>query len=235
MVDKPLAPTADQGRLRAAAARAWLLTVFQNRRWDGDFRTVQGLVEAGELGTVHRFESRFERWRPTPTRRREKGGADEAGGLLIDLGSHLIDQAIQLFGRRESVYAELDRRRVGVTVDDDAFVALKHDSGVRSHLWMSALAGQQGPRFRLLGSTGAYESFGLDGQEDALAAGGDPPLRVGGSSPRRAGARSPPAAVNDASRAAEGTTPPTTPASRRRSDRAARPPSIRGTRSTGCG
>src|SRR4051812_42329305 len=85
VVDKPLAPTADEGRqlVDAARRRGVLLTAFQNRRWDADFRTVRKLVLAGELGVVHRFESRFERWRPTPKSGwREQGGADQAGGLL---------------------------------------------------------------------------------------------------------------------------------------------------------
>jgi predicted dehydrogenase len=177
VVDKPLAPTSAEGRelVETARRRGVLLTVFQNRRWDADFRTVQRLVMTGELGAVHRFESRFERWRPTPKPGwREKGGAHEAGGLLNDLGSHLIDQAIRLFGPVADVYAELDRRRTGVEVDDDTFVALRHENGVRSHLWMSALAGQLGPRFRVLGEKGAYVKYGMDPQEDALRAGAGP-------------------------------------------------------------
>jgi predicted dehydrogenase len=98
----------------------------------------------------------------------------DAGGLLFDLGSHLIDQALQLFGPATHVYAELDCRRPNVEVDDDAFVALTHDLGVHSHLWMSVVAGQLGPRFRLLGSTGAYVKFGMDPQEAALRAGTRP-------------------------------------------------------------
>jgi predicted dehydrogenase len=150
--------------------------VFQNRRWDSDFLTLRALLDEGAIGTPTRFESRFERWRPSldADAWREKAGAEDAGGLLFDLGSHLIDQAMQLFGRPTSVYAELDARRAGAVVDDDAFVALTHPNGVRSHLWMSAVARLSGPRFRLLGLSGAFESFGLDGQEDALVAGGDP-------------------------------------------------------------
>lgn len=178
VMDKPLAASAADGeRLRAAAAdRGLLLTVFQSRRWDSDFLTLRGLLDREAIGTPARFESRFERWRPTldPDAWRERSAGDEAGGLLFDLGSHLIDQAMQLFGRPTRVYAELERRRPGATVDDDAFVALTHPSGVRSHLWMSAVARLHGPRFRVLGSAGAFESYGLDGQEDALAGGGDP-------------------------------------------------------------
>ncbi|MGH7476458.1 MAG: Gfo/Idh/MocA family oxidoreductase [Longimicrobiales bacterium] len=174
VVDKPLAPSADEARqlIGEAQGRRLLLTVFHNRRWDGDFLTLQRLLAEGELGDVLRFESRFERWRPTPKPGwRERGDPHEAGGLLYDLGSHLIDQALVLFGPVTQVYAELDRRRADVAVEDDAFVALTHASGPRSHLWMSAVAAQLGPRMRVLGSHAAWTKFGLDVQEAALRAG----------------------------------------------------------------
>lgn len=177
VVDKPFATSAAAARAVAddARARGLLLTVFQNRRWDGDFRTVQQVIASGALGEVRRFESRFERWQPVPKAGwREHGDPDEAGGLLFDLGAHTIDQALQLFGPVRTVYAELDRRRPGVEVDDDAFVALHHASGVRSHLWMSKVAAQRGPRFRVLGDRAAFTKYGLDGQEAAMAAGGVP-------------------------------------------------------------
>ena len=177
VVDKPLAPTAAAARDLAQHARATghPLTVFQNRRWDGDFLTVRKLLAEGALGVIHRFESRFERWAPVPRPGwRERGEPDEAGGVLFDLGAHLIDQALQLFGPVRAVYAELDRRRPGVVVDDDGFVALSHASGTRSHLWMSKAAAQHGPRFRVLGAHAAFTKHGLDGQEPALAAGGLP-------------------------------------------------------------
>jgi predicted dehydrogenase len=177
VVDKPFAATPDEGRTLIAAAneRGVLLTVFHNRRWDGDFLTVRRLVGEGRLGDVYRFESRFERWRPEPRRTwREDGAPSEAGGLLYDLGSHLIDQALVLFGPATTVYAELDRRRTGVVVDDDSFVALTHVSGIRSHLWMSSVAAQAAPRMRVLGSRAAYTKYGLDVQEGALRGGSRP-------------------------------------------------------------
>jgi predicted dehydrogenase len=177
VVDKPLAASAADGRrlIEDAQRRGILLTVYQNRRWDGDFQTVRQLLADGRLGQPQRFESRFERWRPQPKPGwRERGAAGEAGGLLFDLGSHLIDQALQLFGPVSAVYAEVDRRRAGVEVDDDTFVALTHASGVRSHLWMSAVAAQIGPRFRLLGSRGAYVKYHLDPQEAELRRGAGP-------------------------------------------------------------
>ena len=177
VVDKPLAVTAAEGEALAALAeqRGLPLSVFQNRRWDGDFLTVSELVRSGRLGSVGRFESRFERWRPQLKGGwRELGDPAEGGGLLYDLGSHLVDQALTLFGPAVEVYAELDSRRPGSDADDDAFVALLHSSGTRSHLWMSAVAGNLGPRFRVLGSESAYVVEGLDGQEAALREGRTP-------------------------------------------------------------
>ncbi len=191
VIDKPFATSAAAARALVGDARARkrLLTVFQNRRWDGDFLTVRRLISEGRVGAVQRFESRYERWNPVPrVGWRESGDPDEASGLLFDLGAHLIDQALQLFGPARAVYAELDRRRPGVVTDDDAFVALEHVGGVRSHLWMSKAAGQPGPRFRVLGDRAAFTKHGLDGQEAALALGGradapgwgeEPPARWG--------------------------------------------------------
>jgi predicted dehydrogenase len=177
VVDKPLASSvSDAERLRdEARRRGLLLSVFHNRRWDGDCLTVRALMASGVLGDVLRFESRYERWRPTPRQNwREHGDPDDAGGLLYDLGSHIIDQALWLFGPVTDVYAELDRRRPGVAVDDDDFLALRHASGVRSHLWTSNVAAQNGPRLRVLGRRAAYVKWGLDVQEDALRNGERP-------------------------------------------------------------
>lgn len=191
VVDKPLAATSAEGRalVEEARRRGVPLTVFQNRRWDGDFLTVRRLIDEGALGTVLRFESRFDRWRPEVRDRwREQAAPEDAGGLLFDLGAHLVDQAVQLFGPVESVYAEIDHRRPGTAVDDDDFVALAHTGGTRSHLWMSVLAAQLGPRMRVLGDRAGYTKYGLDGQEAALGEGlrpgdagwgEDPPARWG--------------------------------------------------------
>ena len=180
VVDKPLAARAEEGRWLSALAEreGRLLAVFHNRRWDGDFLTLRRLMAEGALGRVHRYESRFERWRPQVTADawRERAEPEEAGGVLFDLGSHLVDQALVLFGPVSHVYAEVERRRAGAAVDDDVFVALSHHSGVRSHLWASQAAAQEGPRMRVLGSSAAYVKHGLDVQEEPLRAG----VRPGG-------------------------------------------------------
>jgi predicted dehydrogenase len=186
VVDKPLAPSAAEARalIDEARVRGRRLTVFQNRRWDGDFLTVRKLITEGALGAVHRLESRFERWNPVPRPGwRESGDPADAGGLLFDLGAHLVDQAVQLFGPVRTVYGELDRRRDGVMIDDDAFVALTHASGVRAHLWMSKVAAQRAPRFRVLGDLATFVKYGLDGQESALAVGVGPGSATWGEEP----------------------------------------------------
>ncbi|MEV0709396.1 Gfo/Idh/MocA family oxidoreductase [Nocardia aurea] len=177
VVDKPFAVTCAEAEevLAAAQSAGVALSVFQNRRWDGDFLTVASLIASGRLGEVRRFESRFERWRPVSKGGwRESGAPEQGAGLLFDLGSHLLDQAFALFGPVHSVYCELDRRREGIWTDDDVFLALTHACGVRSHLWASAVTPLLGPRFRVLGSTAGYRSFGLDPQEEALRAGRRP-------------------------------------------------------------
>jgi scyllo-inositol 2-dehydrogenase (NADP+) len=187
VVDKPLAPNAAEGSrlVDAAAASGLLLTVFQNRRWDGDYLTLRRLLAANELGGVHRFESRFERWRPEVSSGwRERVPPEEGGGLLLDLGSHLLDQALQLFGPVRNLCAEIDARREGAVADDDDFLALEHESGVHSHLWMSTLAAEPGPRFRVLGDRAAFVKEGLDVQEEDLRSGRSPRDPGFGEEPR---------------------------------------------------
>jgi scyllo-inositol 2-dehydrogenase (NADP+) len=178
VVDKPLAPSADEARglvLRARDADR-PLTVFLNRRWDSDQLTLRRLLDEGKLGTVLRYESMFERWRPELAPEgvwREQQAPEAGGGLLLDIGPHLVDQAIVLFGPPTHVYAEVEHRRGGAA-DDDVFVALRHEGAVLSHLWTSAVAAEPGPRLRVWGDRGTYVVDSLDGQEDSLKAGERP-------------------------------------------------------------
>jgi len=150
VVDKPLALSS--GEAEALVSRcervSGLLTVFQNRRWDSDQLTLARLLEEGRLGTVLRYESRFERWRPSAS-----------GESWRDSTSH--------------VYAEVDARR-GAPSDDDAFVALRHARGVLSHLRVSAITAAPGPRLRVLGTKAAFVVRELDGQESVLRSGARP-------------------------------------------------------------
>ncbi|MGV8883130.1 MAG: Gfo/Idh/MocA family protein [Rhodoglobus sp.] len=171
VIDKPFVPTVvDAKKLIAQAEESGkLLAVFQNRRWDGDFLTIKRLIDSGALGRVHRFESTFERWSgPVKDRWQDEQTVEQGAGISFDLGSHLIDQALQLFGPAVVEQAELQSVREGAASDDDAFISLLHTSGVRSHVTMSRVAAQSGPRFRVLGTESAYTVYGLDGQEPDL-------------------------------------------------------------------
>ncbi|OZM77945.1 Gfo/Idh/MocA family oxidoreductase [Pseudonocardia sp. MH-G8] len=184
VVDKPLATTAEDGqRLLEAAERAGVtVSVFHNRRWDGDFGTVRRLLDEGVLGEVHRFTSRFDRWAPGPTGWRDES-ASTGGGVLLDLGSHLVDQALQLFGPVRRVHAELDGRG-GRASEDDVFLALEHTCGVRSHLYASAAQAEPGLRFHVSGSRAAYVKRGKDVQEERLLADELPASGISGVEPR---------------------------------------------------
>ncbi|WP_329378099.1 Gfo/Idh/MocA family protein [Streptomyces sp. NBC_01716] len=177
VTDKPVTVRADDARtlIRAADEAGRLLTVFQNRRWDGDFLTLSEIISTGRLGDVHQFETAFEWWKPERgTEWKDTTAPGEGGGILYDLGPHLIDQCLQLFGPVEEVHAELDRRRPGAVNDDDSFVTLHHGSGVRSRLWMSAVASAPRPRFRVVGSRAVATVWGLDPQEAQLMGGQRP-------------------------------------------------------------
>ncbi|PJJ63345.1 Gfo/Idh/MocA family protein [Compostimonas suwonensis] len=177
IVDKPFAASTAQGRelVEKALSVGRPLIVFHNRRWDGDFMTARSLLESGRLGRVHRFESTFERFSPSRRERwQDTLTVDQGAGITFDLGSHLVDQALTLFGPATLTAAELTIVREGGVSDDDAFLSLLHHSGVRSHLTMSRLAAQSGPRLRVLGTDAAYRVYGLDPQEPALKLGARP-------------------------------------------------------------
>lgn len=178
VVDKPFALTAADATalVEHAAAVGRTISVFHNRRWDGDFLTVRRVIAEGLLGEVRVFESAFEVWKPTLGAKKWKEGAAAAdgGGVLFDLGPHVIDQALQLFGPVTEVHAELDARRDGAVADDDAFVTLRHANGVRSRLWASLVAPSARPRFRVIGSSAVFATRGLDPQEAQLAGGAKP-------------------------------------------------------------
>lgn len=171
VVDKPMAMSAKEaaGLVAHASAAGVPLSVFHNRRWDSDTLTARVLLDAGTLGAVHRLEARFTRFRPeVQDRWRDKPGG---GGVLVDLGTHLVDQASVLLGPVRTVYSEVRTLRSGAVVDDDVLLALTHASGASSLLWCSAAAPWSGPRLVLQGSTAGWAKQDLDGQEAAQRAG----------------------------------------------------------------
>ena len=168
--DKPFALEVGSARqtVELAEQLGVPLTVYQNRRWDSDFLTLCELLGKGSLGELTRFESRFERFRPEP------GPPGAGGGTLLDFGSHLTDQALVLAGPVKSVYAEMHFRSDPGGLDDDVFIALTHEGGVRSHLWGSWRQGAPGPRLRAAGTSGSYVIADVDGQEARLRSGASP-------------------------------------------------------------
>jgi predicted dehydrogenase len=171
VVDKPVTLTARDARTLAdlAASRGLLFAPFHNRRWDGDFMTARALIESGRLGRVTHYESHFDRFRPkVPQRWREE--AARGGGLLFDLGPHLIDQALVLFGAPQTISATVKQHRDHAHAPDYVHVQLGYpDKEVILHA--SALAALEPPRFAIHGTRGSYVKSGLDVQEDQLKAG----------------------------------------------------------------
>ena len=175
VVDKPFTLTSDEARDLAAQASGagLLLSVFQNRRWDGDFLTVRRLIDSGAFGRVVQFESRFDRYRPARRVSSWRESAGPGSGLLYDIAPHLLDQALVLFGMPEAVTADVRQEREDA-VTDDAFDILLHYSKLLVLLRVTMLACSPGPRFVVRGTLGTFTKYGLDPQENALKAGGTP-------------------------------------------------------------
>ncbi|GAB2676384.1 Gfo/Idh/MocA family protein [Thalassiella azotivora] len=170
VVDKPLATTAAAAAevVEVSRSEGVALTVFQNRRWDAEHVVLRRLLAEGSLGEVFRFERRWERWRPVPKDRwRENADAAAGGGILLDLHTHLVDAAVDLFGPVTRVYAEVAARTT--TAEDDAFLACTHASGVRSHLGALSLAAAPGPRTRVLGTHAAYVVTSFEAEPTAFS------------------------------------------------------------------
>ncbi len=170
VVEKPLAPTLEGARELASLAqsRDRVLAVFQNRRWDGDFLALSDLVARHALGDVAHFESHFDRYRPVVRDRwRERAGV--GSGLWFDLGPHLVDQALQLFGVPDRLTASMAAQRPGAQADDWAHVVLEYGR-LRVILHTSALVAASRPRFIVHGHGGSWIKYGLDGQERQLNA-----------------------------------------------------------------
>ncbi len=180
VIDKPMGRSFEETKsiVDAGLAAGVPVSTFFNRRWDSDALTVKRVLKSGELGTIHRMDSRFERFRPdlNPTSWRENMSASDGGGQLLDLQPHLISTALDWFGSAELLSANVRSLRGGA--DDDSVLVLKHINGVISYLSASAVVGAPGPRIRILGTHGALVINDLDPQENLLRAGKFP---AGGS------------------------------------------------------
>lgn len=171
VVDKPFVLTLADARALAALATetGGVLSVFQNRRWDSDFLGLKAVLEAGRVGRVAHFESRFDRFRPL-VRDRWRERPESGGGIWLDLGPHLVDQALQLFGLPTRVGGQLAHLRDGALADDWCQVQLDY-VGMQVTLSASVLVGGGMPRFAVHGTAGSWVKQGLDVQEDQLKAG----------------------------------------------------------------
>ena len=183
VVDKPFTVDLDEARaVVAEAERAGrVVSVFQNRRWDSDFLTLRRLIDAGTLGEVVELHSHFDRFRPqVPDRWRER--PEPGAGLWFDLGPHLVDQALQLFGMPGGVQADLARIRDGAQVDDWFHVVLQWPRR-RAVLHGATLVAANGLRLAAHGTRGSYLKHGLDPQEEQLRAGMSPGAAGWGEDP----------------------------------------------------
>lgn len=174
VVEKPftVSVTEAMALIRLAQERNLFLSVFHNRRWDGDFLTVRHCIESGALGTINTYEAHFDRYRPE-VRKRWREEDLPGAGTLYDLGSHLIDQALLLFGLPDSVSADIGIQRPGSGADDYFHLLLDYGT-MRVILHSASIVRMPGPHFQVHGSTGSYIKYGLDPQEDALRAGQRP-------------------------------------------------------------
>jgi predicted dehydrogenase len=180
VVDKPctVALAETDSLLALARAQGRVLTVFQNRRFDSDFLALQQVIQSGSLGRVVQVDSHFDRYRPAvPVRWREQ--AVPGSGLWLDLGPHLVDQALTLFGLPDDIFLDVAQLREGAKVNDWFHAVLRYTTrhaGLRVVLHASTLVAELGPRWAVHGTRGSFTKFGLDTQEDTLKTGERPKL-----------------------------------------------------------
>jgi scyllo-inositol 2-dehydrogenase (NADP+) len=170
VVDKPLTPTMAEAQelVRLAAERGRLITVYQDRRWDGAFHTVKEIVDSGTIGTIVEYEARFDRFRLEPKANAWRERADYPGaGVLFDLGPHLIDQALVLFGEPQSIWASAFCQRATSQVDDAFDVCMEYPA-LRAMLRARIIAPTPGPHLLIHGTKGSFVKYGMDPQEPRL-------------------------------------------------------------------
>lgn len=175
VVEKPFVNTSAEAEelIKLAEEKNLLLSVYQNRRWDNDFLTLKKTIESGTLGDIYSYEAHYDRYRPEVVNRwREQ---DLPGsGMLYDLGAHLIDQALHLFGLPKTVWGDVFKQRPDSKADDYFHLVLGYENGLRAILHSGSIVKQSGPRFQVHGSKGSFIKYGLDPQEDALRQGQKP-------------------------------------------------------------
>lgn len=174
VLEKPMTATAEEAEelIAAAKEKGVLLSVYHNRRWDNDFLTIKQLIKEGRLGEVNTFHASYDRFRPNVRQRwREQKGP--GSGALYDLGSHLIDQALHLFGMPNGVTAQVTSQREHAETDDYFHVVL-HYNKLQVILHSGSIVPENGPRYQVHGSKGSFIKYGIDGQEEALRAGKKP-------------------------------------------------------------
>lgn len=172
VVDKPAAVSSEEAAALLAVSRETgrRVFVYHNRRWDGDFLTVQQLLQDDRLGTLRTFESHFDRFRPTPKQGAWREAAAPGSGQLFDLGSHLGDQALVLFGLPQAIWGDVRAERAGSQIDD-AFDLRLYYPELTVWLRSSSLSALPAVRFLALGTKASYRKDNLDPQEDALRGG----------------------------------------------------------------
>jgi predicted dehydrogenase len=173
VVDKPFTPTMEEAIALVHFARDHkrLLTVYQNRRFDGDFQALCDLVKAGKLGRIVRFECSFDRYRPKPKEQAWREQARPGAGILFDLGPHLIDYALVLFGLPDAITADVRAERDGAVVDDSFDITFHYGNGMRAVLRSTMLAARPRPRFLVHGTRASFFKQGFDPQEMNLRSG----------------------------------------------------------------
>ena len=186
VIDKPFTNNTAEAEALIALAKAQnlLLAAYHNRRWDGDFMTVQRLVAGGHLGRLVTYESNFDRYRPGLRPHAWRETAEAGSGILYDLAPHLLDQAVVLFGLPRAITAELTTQRTGGMVDDSFLLRLHYDDDrLRVILRAGMLVREPSPRFVLHGTAGSFIKYSLDPQEEALKHGRSPLEPAWGTEP----------------------------------------------------
>ncbi|MET3125871.1 putative dehydrogenase [Arcicella rosea] len=184
LVEKPFTATAEQAEelIQLSKERGKIISIYQNRRFDSDFMTVKKVIEDGLLGDLLSYEVHFDRYKPILNAKKWKETNNAANGILYDLGSHIIDQAIVLFGTPEKVWGETCTERIGSEIDDSFDIRLNYGK-LKVTLKSSLLVREEGPRYILYGTKGSFVKYGIDVQEDHLKAGIMPNMDTFGIEP----------------------------------------------------